>query len=71
MAKCYAGYRSTRLQALLDEFSVKWPGLRGSFAHGNPDDKGDIDHVFLSGQHRHYGWDRGGDFSGRLPFTNQ
>jgi len=32
----------------------------------NPDDKGDGVHVFLGGHHRPYGWDREGDFAGRL-----
>ncbi|MBX8592974.1 hypothetical protein K5D56_26760, partial [Pseudomonas cichorii] len=34
--------------------------------HGNPDDKGDGVHVFLGGHHRPYGWDRVGEFAGRL-----
>jgi hypothetical protein len=50
----------------MDDLGFKGLGIRGSLAHGNPDDKGDSVHVFLSGQHRPYRWDRVGDFTGRL-----
>ena len=62
----HAGHRHTRLQAFLDDLSFKGFGIRGSLAHGNPDDRGDSVHVFLSGQHRPYRWDRVGDFAGRF-----
>jgi hypothetical protein len=54
------------LQAFLDNLGFKGFGIRGSLAHGNPENKDDVVHVFLSGQHRPYRWDPVSDFAGRL-----
>ena len=62
-----AGHRHARLQAFLDDLGFKGFGVRSSLAHGNPEDKEDVVHVFLSGQHRPYHSDRVDDFAGRLP----
>jgi hypothetical protein len=51
---------------ILDDLGFKGFGIRVSLAHGNPDDRGDSVHIFLSGQHRPYRWDRVGDFARRL-----
>ena len=66
MAQGYAGHGHARLQAFLDDLGFKGFGVRSSLTHGNPDNKGDGVHVFLGGHHRPYGWDREGDFAGRL-----
>ncbi|MEB0124009.1 hypothetical protein QN391_25500, partial [Pseudomonas sp. CCI1.2] len=66
MAQSHAGYRNARLQAFLNDLGFKGVGVRGSLAHGDPDDKDDSVHVFLSGEHRPYHGDWVGDFTGRL-----
>lgn len=66
MAQGYAGRGHARLQAFLDDLGFERFGIRSSLAHGNPEDKGDGVHVFLSGEHRPYRRDRVGDFAGRL-----
>lgn len=62
----YAGDRDARLQAFLNDLCFKRFGIRASLAHCDPDDKDDGVHVFLSGEHRPYGWDQVDDFTGRL-----
>ena len=66
MAQGYPGHGHARLQAFLDDLGFEKFGIRSSLAHGNPEDKGDGVHVFLSGEHRPYRRDRVGDFAGRL-----
>lgn len=71
VAQGNAGHRYARLQAFLDDLGFEEFGIRGSLAHGNPDDEGDGVHVFLGGEHRPYCWDRVGDFAGRIPFAGR
>lgn len=68
MAAGYARHRHPRLQAFLDNLGFEGFAIKSSLAHNNPGDKGDVVHVFLSGQHRPYHRDREGDFAGRLRF---
>ena len=58
MAQSYAGHGHARLQAFLDDLGFERFGIRSSLAYGNPKDKGDGVHVFLSGEHRPYRRDR-------------
>ncbi|WP_444547572.1 hypothetical protein [Pseudomonas syringae] len=66
MAQGYAGYRNAWLQAFLNDLGFNGFGIRSSFAHENPDDKGNGVHVFLSGEHRPYCSGLIGDLAGRL-----
>lgn len=57
------------MQAFLNDLGFKRFGIRASLAHCDPDDKDDGVHLFLSGEHRLYGWDQVSDFTSRLGIT--
>jgi hypothetical protein len=67
----YPAKRNARLQAFLNDLGFKGFGVRGSLAHGDPDDKGDSVHVFLNGEHRSYRGDRVGDFARQLQMNQK
>ncbi|KWS87868.1 hypothetical protein AL050_23345 [Pseudomonas syringae pv. daphniphylli] len=70
VAQGNTGHRHAGLQAFLDYLGLERFGIRGSLAHGNPDDKGDGVHVFLGGEHRPYCWGRVGALPGRLQIND-